>query len=105
MKEVIRGTDQNEIDASNWMDFAACKGKTAEMFPRKHKDITYIPGARKLCQSCPVEEQCLEYALQFPATDIHGVWARLTPRQLAAEQRRRGIKPTKPTNAAMWNEK
>ena len=96
---------QNEVDAGQWMVDAACKGKTEMMFPKKHKDITYIPNARKLCQACPVEEACLNYALQFPATDMHGVWARLTPRQLAKEQQRRGIKPTKPTLAALWNDK
>ena len=31
------------------------------------------------------------------SADMHGVWAGLTSRQLAAEQRRRGVKPTKPT--------
>lgn len=92
-----------EVDEGDWMDVAACKGKTHLMFPKKHKDITYIPVARKLCESCPVENACLEYALTFPATDMHGMWARLTPRQLAAEQRRRGTKATKPTLAQSWN--
>jgi hypothetical protein len=41
----------------------------------------------------------LLYALSFPAADMHGVWAGLTPRQLAKEQKTRGIKPTKPTIA------
>ena len=100
-----RTFSKNEVDAGQWMDHAACKGKTDLMFPKKHKDITYIKEARKLCTSCPVEEACLEYALQFPATDMHGVWARLTPRQLSEEQRRRKIKPTKPTLAALWNDK
>lgn len=93
---------EREVNEMEWTDLAACKGKTKVMFPRGHKDITYIPAARKLCFSCPVENACLQYALQFPATDMHGVWARLTPRQLAAEQRRRGIKATKPTFAQMW---
>lgn len=100
----VKKYSKNELDASQWMNFAACAGKTEMMFPRGHKDITYIPGARKLCRSCPVSEPCLEYALQFPATDMHGVWAEHTPRQLAAEQRRRGISPTKPTLARSWGE-
>ena len=37
--------------------------------------------------------------------DMHGVWAGLTPRQLAAEQRARGIKAIRPTLAAMWGDK
>jgi len=90
------------METGNWMDDAACKGKTELMFPYKAKDITYITGARKLCKGCPVADQCLEYALEFPPGDMHGVWAGLTPRQLAAEQRRRGQPPKRPTLAQMW---
>jgi len=88
----------------SWMDDANCKNKTAEMFPKEHKDITYIVEARLLCSECSVKSQCLEYALEFPSVDMHGVWAGLTGRQLAAEQRRRGIKPVRPTLAQMWGE-
>lgn len=86
----------------SWMDGALCRGKTSMMFPKEHKDITYIVAARALCAECPVREQCLEYALQFPTVDMHGVWAGLTSRQLAAEQRRRNISPARPTLAQMW---
>jgi hypothetical protein len=86
------------------MDQAACKGKTKLMFPKEHKDITYIAQARMVCKTCEVKDQCLEYALQYPPADMHGVWAGLTSRQLAAEQRRRGVKPTKPTLAQMWGD-
>lgn len=74
------------------------------MFPAHHKDTQYILNARQLCNTCPVRTQCLEYALEFPAADMHGVWAGLTPRQLAAEQRRRGIRPSRPTLAQLWSE-
>lgn len=95
--------EQNQSDSANaWMDEASCKGKTAMMFPKEHKDITYIVAARAMCAECSVREQCLEYALQFPTVDMHGVWAGLTSRQLAAEQRRRGISPSRPTLAQMW---
>lgn len=90
------------IRGTGWMDQAACKGKTKLMFPKEHKDITYIAQARMVCKGCEVKERCLEYALQYPPADMHGVWAGLTSRQLAAEQRRRNVKPTKPTLAQMW---
>lgn len=98
-KEEIHTTNQPN---KKWRDQANCKGKADTMFPKAYKDITYIPTARQLCRNCEVQTQCLDYALQFPTADLHGVWAGLTPRQLAAEQRRRGIKPTKPTLAQMW---
>lgn len=86
----------------NWTQHANCKNKTHQMFPKQYKDITYIPAARALCRTCPVKTQCLEYALEFPAADMHGVWAGLTPRQLAAEQRRRGVRPVRATLAQLW---
>ena len=87
---------------NKWMDRAACKGKTNLMFPKEHKDITYIAEARALCRECPVKTPCLAYALQYPTADIHGVWAGLTSRQLAAKQKKLGLKPTKPTLAQLW---
>ena len=93
---------QLDIPKKDWFKHAACKGKTELMFPKQHKDITYIPQARAICKGCPVREFCLEYALEFPPADMHGVWAGLTSRQLAAEQRKRKVKPTRPTLAQMW---
>ena len=80
-----------------WMDLAACKGKTELMFPLHHNDKTYTSVARQICSACPVKQECLEYALQFPMTEMHGVWAGMSPGQLAREQRRRGLKATRPT--------
>ena len=93
---------QSKTGNKAWMDRANCKGSTNLMFPKEHKDITYIAQARAICKGCPVKNQCLEYALEFPPADMHGVWAGLTSRQLAAEQRRRGARPTRPTLAQMW---
>ena len=90
------------IPRKDWFSLASCKGKTELMFPKQHKDITYIAQARAICKTCPVKNECLEYALEFPAADMHGVWAGLTSRQLAAEQRRRKIKAVRPTLAQMW---
>lgn len=74
------------------------------MFPAHHKDTQYIAQARRICADCPVRAECLEYALEFPAADMHGVWAGLTPRQLLGEQRRRGVGPVRPTLAQAWSE-
>lgn len=99
-EETTRHTDIQE----NWQQHAACKGSTHLMFPREHKDITYIPVARAICAKCPVRTQCLDHALTYPAGDMHGVWAGFTPRQLAQEQLKRGITPTVPTLAQMWGD-
>jgi hypothetical protein len=91
------------IPRFQWMDDANCKGQTYQMFPKEHKDISYITPARALCEGCTVRPECLEYALEFPPADMHGVWAGMTSRQLAAEQKRRGIKPVRPTLSRMWS--
>lgn len=90
------------FDKPEWIENANCKGATHKMFPQHHKDITYIQEAREICAGCRVKEECLAYALEFPPADMHGVWAGLTSRQLAAEQKRRGIKAIRPTLAQMW---
>ena len=96
-------TDIQGIDIpKTWMDNANCKGKTHLMFPKEHKDITYITQARNICKACEVREQCLNYALEYPPIDMHGVWAGMTSRQLAAEQKNRGIKATRPSLAQMF---
>ena len=97
--------NQNDTHTTkHWTTKAACRGQTHHMFPKHHKDITYITQARHICSTCTVQTQCLNYALEYPPADMHGVWAGMTSRQLAAEQKRRGIKATRPTLAQMWNE-
>ena len=93
----------NSAEPPTWKDKANCRGMAADMFPKKHKDISYISKARKICKECEVKPECLAEALEYPTTDMHGVWAGLTPRQLLREQQARGITPSKPTIAQIWN--
>jgi WhiB family redox-sensing transcriptional regulator len=94
--------DIQDKTSGRWQERANCKGKTNLMFPQHHKDITYIIEARKICSGCGVKEECLNYALEFHPIDMHGVWAGMTSRQLSAEQKRRGIKPVRPSISQMW---
>lgn len=79
-----------------WMVKAACRGKTDLMFPKSFNDKSYVTQARALCRECPVREQCLDYAVQFVASDMHGIWAGCTSAQLAREQRKRGMTEFRP---------
>jgi hypothetical protein len=85
------------------MEQAACRGQADKMFPKGHKDVTYVTEARKICRACPVRPECTEYTLGWPATDLHGMWAGMTPRQVGREQQRRGITPTRLTISALWD--
>jgi WhiB family redox-sensing transcriptional regulator len=100
--EVLVQPTPDDIQSKGWMNYARCKGLTHKMFPKAHKDISYIPEARALCEACPVKTHCLEYALEFPVADMHGIWAGMTSRQLQTEQKRRGVGPTRPTLSQMW---
>ncbi|GAA3226026.1 WhiB family transcriptional regulator [Actinocorallia longicatena] len=40
-----------------------------------------IDAARDICETCPVRDACLEYALRV--TPTHGVWAGHTPKEIA----------------------
>jgi len=97
-------SENDAIPETTWFDQANCKNKTHLMFPKEHKDITYITGARQICANCTVQTECLQYALEFPPADMHGVWAGYTSRQLANEQKQRGIKPKRPTLSQMWGD-
>ena len=87
-----------------WMNDAACKGRTKEMFPAFDKDKGYHYKARAICATCTVTAQCLDYALQFPLVDIHGIWAGMSRAQLGYEQRKRGIKPIKTSYLQIFNQ-
>ncbi len=95
---------EHDIQTKGWTNYAKCKGLTHKMFPKAHKDISYIPEARALCEQCPVKKECLDYALEFPVADMHGIWAGMTSRQLQTEQKRRGIQPIRPTLSQMWGD-
>ena len=76
-----------------------------EVRPEEVRDkqvLIRVSEARRICRQCDVRKECLDYALSFPPSDLHGVWAGLTPRQLAAEASRRGVKASKFTLAQVW---
>ena len=100
-KDTPKGPNDPQ-SAPHWSTQAACLGHADKMFPKGHKDLSYITEARRICRSCPVRKDCLAYALSFPTSDLHGVWAGLTPRQLAAEANRLGIQPERFTLAQVW---
>lgn len=95
----------DELDETNWREYAHCQGRRELFFPAHHKDIGYVKVARPLCRQCPVRvPYCEDYTLSFPASDLHGMWAGWTGRQVAAEQKKRGIKPTQPTLAQFFQQ-
>lgn len=81
-----------------WQDQARCQGTPIGVF---YADGHYVTArAQKLCESCPVSEECLEYALE---NEDYGTWAGTTPieRKKIRQQRkielRRTVDPRIPT--------
>lgn len=75
-----------------WMKNAACTDPSTDpdwWFPdSEHFDDMQIRVAIKICNECPVQRTCLEYALgNWP---MHGIWGGLRTKQL--QQLAKGIK-------------
>jgi WhiB family transcriptional regulator, redox-sensing transcriptional regulator len=72
------------VDETSWLDRARCRGTDPERF--FVRGAAQAKPAVRLCQACPVREECLDYAL---TNDIDfGVWGGLTERQRRSLQRR-----------------
>jgi WhiB family transcriptional regulator, redox-sensing transcriptional regulator len=65
-----------------WRSAAACAGSDSEVFFPAPEDQAGIDRAKAICESCPVREACLQYALSTNQSD--GVWGGLD-----AQERRR----------------
>lgn len=74
-----------------WMRHAACRGlDTNIFFPDRGDD--YRP-AKRICNECPVREQCLEYSFEIP--QVIGIWGGITGKERRKEKARRNTTPTK----------
>lgn len=72
-----------ELDA-DWRSRAACAGSGSNFFPVGDSDGDVVATAREICRTCPVTDDCLEYALE---TDQRaGIWAGTT------EEERRSLR-------------
>lgn len=76
----------------SWRYRAACKN-----LPPKRMEDFFMPGnsvegtrALRICAGCPVQSECLEYALDKPEDD--GIWGGKT-----IEQRRRILRSRHPS--------
>lgn len=91
--------------APHWRDTAACIGQSALFLPRTEYGPEYIAStvnAKRVCESCPVRQACLDEAMATERADVEGARAGvrggLTPQERAARysRQRRGV-PEPPT--------
>lgn len=76
---------------TNWMVDAACKGTPTNIFfPGTGQNAT---EAKSICGTCPVADECLEYALADP--DLQGIFGGMSVKQrrkIRATAYRRGYR-------------
>lgn len=75
-----------------WRDHAACRGQDPDLFfpiGSTGPALVQIEQAKAVCRRCPVQEQCLEWALNTDQTI--GVWAGTTETERRALKRRRAM--------------
>ncbi|MEW2302068.1 WhiB family transcriptional regulator [Streptomyces sp. NPDC006655] len=80
-------------DETEWRHLSACKGEETDLFfpvgesgPAQHQ----AEEAKSYCRRCPVERQCLQFALELSITD--GIWGGLTEKERRKLQRKRAGK-------------
>jgi WhiB family redox-sensing transcriptional regulator len=80
---VIVDASRYEHEPTPWTAHAACAGMDPEIFfPERGASIN---AARAICAECPVQPECLDYALRW---DIgHGVWGGMSRRERERQQR------------------
>lgn len=63
-----------------WRDEAACKDDGEGLFfPEGDSDLGRIAAAKAICASCPVQDECLAYAIE--TNQPEGIWGGHTPRE------------------------
>lgn len=74
-------------EASKWWDLGACRGLDAAIF--YPDDDAEAQAAKTVCESCAVQQTCLDHALSF--REKAGVWGGATERdrRRIIRQRRR----------------
>ena len=63
-------------DMPTWRDDASCRGMDISVFFPDESDVAAISNAKNICGGCPVQQDCVAYAVEHNQTD--GVWGGTT---------------------------
>ena len=77
------------IDPLPWYRDARCAEEDVSKTWFHSGDLREVNHAKRVCQGCPVRQECLEYALTTP--DQWGVWGGLSERERRVILRRRPV--------------
>lgn len=82
-----------ELEREEWQEQAACRAYENTLFfgPDSSESELEKQGrearAKAICQTCPVLEPCLEFAME--TNQKYGIWGGLTDKERASLKRRR----------------
>jgi WhiB family redox-sensing transcriptional regulator len=87
---VIDGELARLFHRPRWMERAACRGLSTDLFfPERGADAS---AAKAVCAACPVRDDCYEYA--FESGERHGIWGGTSERERRRIRRQRRIEAT-----------
>lgn len=75
----MRPSNRETTNQPAWHARAACRGLDASIFYPVDDDEEAIAAAKAVCEQCPVNGPCLEYALDV--REKNGVWGGCTERE------------------------
>jgi WhiB family redox-sensing transcriptional regulator len=67
-----------------WTELAACKGQTELFYPRQGDNSSFAKAAQ-ICSTCPVLNQCDEYAMTN--YERFGIWAGMNEKKRRVARR------------------
>lgn len=75
-----------------WTETPACRGTDTEMWFAEDSEPGYREAnlLKRICAGCPVQTQCLQYALE---NTVQGFWAGTTPRHRQQLRKKLNIIP------------
>jgi len=77
------------LDVPSFFAEAACRGMPADLFFPAVKGDHPSAGAKEVCAACPVQAECLAYAVEHK--EEHGVWGGETMPSYWRNDRRRRV--------------
>ena len=83
---------------NRWVDDAACRGVDNDLFFSLDEDDQR--QALELCRDCPVQQECLRYAIE--EREVYGIWGgmREADRRSLIRDHRRAQRQQRQTTAA-----
>ncbi len=74
MEQIADGFDPD--NPPTWRDDSVCRGFDISVFFPDESDATAIAHAREICGSCPVQDDCVSYAVENNQNE--GIWGGTT---------------------------